>query len=562
MSGYILCVIDDDRVENLQSIFRADETQTLPLSSGRTLLYVSNSGLLNAEGLFQGYAIDHTGESMIFGLAGPRSTPDPSRPLEGSYLVARVESSAVRVSTDVFGFVPMMWTQGPNFVAASDSFLSLVTLRRVLGLSCSPDEVTIRGRMWLNSMSLQQLGTDTYCAEIKYVTPGTELRIDADDCSVQLAPLDLVAHYSGSFASHEEAVTESASRMVRVMRTYAEAGGLISLGLSGGTDSRLCLAAGLAADVGDALHVASKNNGTPDYQVALDLSERFGFPLNRTDARLRGDVSPIDHAATWAGTSLGLYDATYTPPAVSRRSVPYFSVGGQGAEISKGNFGWRPLSSINMPAEGQEQCRRALRLIGADEDDRWGSEWHYLAFRNAIHGGRAGLSSEYISRPAAQVPLIGLSRSPLNDLPAPRKAGKSIILDTLIKLSPQLATVPFDDHRKDVGDDYVGERLAKLGGQLDARALSSYRREGTPRLGHGVIGTQIDLARRAGFTGGLAPRDLMPSVSRSLAVFDGLVSPQVREALESIDPMSTTRLGAASRPAGAMGKLVGIGVLA
>ncbi|GEK79694.1 hypothetical protein [Agrococcus baldri] len=558
MSGYVLVVTDSEQASKLTALFRAEETTTLPLEDGRTLVYVTNSGAISDGVIFQGYGIDHHAERMTFAGASSGRTPDAATPLEGSYFTARIGAQQIRCGADVYGFVPMVWTSGQTLTAVSDSYLTLIAMRRSLGLPCTPDEETIRGRMWLNSMSLQQLGRETYCREIRYATPGTELRIGLSSGSVEERPLNLVDYYTGGFDSHADAVTVAASRMVRTFKTYAETGGLTTLGLSGGTDSRVCLAAALAADMDESLHVATRNNGSADYPIAVSLSERFGFPLNKQDPRVRGTVEKIDDAASWAGTSIGLYDALYTPPGFSRRELPVFSVGGQGAEISKGNFGWRPVTDIGMPTEGMDQSLRALKVIGADPDDRWGSEWHYLAFRNAIHGGRATLSSEYVARPAAQIPLIGLSRSALNDLPAPRKGAPSIVLDMLIKLSPELASLPFDDQRKNASAEYIAARLDRVGGPLDYAALSPYAIAGSGRSSHGILGSHLDIAKAAGFTGNLDPTSLMPRVDVPFRHFHELVPEVVRGWLDAINPSSVKRFGAAAREAGAVGKLLGL----
>lgn len=557
MSGYALAVVDTGKVSKITALLRPEETMTRPMDHGRTLVYVSSSGTIEGDVLFQGYAIDHERERMTFVGAGA-ATPDPTRPLEGSYFTARVSGDGVRCGTDVYGFVPLAWTASTTLTAVSDSYLLLIAMRRAVGLPCTPDDETIRGRMWLNSMSLQQLGRETYCREVRYATPGTEVRITVDDGSLTELPLDLVAFYGGGFDSHADAVTQSATRMVRVFKTYAEAGALVSFALSGGTDSRLVLAAALAADISDALHIASTNNGTADYPIALGLSERFAFPLNPSSAASHGTLVSNDLLAGWAGTSLGLYDALYMPRAFRVREVPSFSVAGHGAEISKGNFGWRPLSSIGMPAEGMAQSRRALEAIGADPDHRWGSEWHYIAFRNSIHSGRAILSSDYVAGPAAQIPLIGLSRSTLNDLPAPRKGARSIVLDALIKLSPELAAIPFDDPVKDAPPEYIEGRLARVGGTLDTNSLQPYEVAGTARPSNRILGSQTDIAVAAGFTGALTPKNLMPLTEAPLHEFADLVSDEVRQHLDRVEVASNQRFSAASREAGAVGKLLAL----
>lgn len=561
MSGYILLVATNEAAQQVLPLFRVEETTAVELSESRTLLYVTNSGNIDRGALFQGYAIDHEAERMIFKGAAPSDVPDPSAPVEGSYFTARFDQDTVRCSTDSYGFVPQVWFSEPSITAVSDSFLSLVAIRRALNLPCTVHEETVAGRMWLNSMSFQQMGRETYCEQVGYSTPGSELSVDVRTGALTETPLNLLSFYQASFDTHAEAVTLAAERMVRTFKTYAETGGVVSLGLSGGTDSRVCLAAAMQAGVLDSMHIASTNNGTPDYDVAVSLSERFGFALNQSYSNTHGRLRDIDQAASWAASSLGIYDALYMPPKFRERDIPAFGVGGQGAEISKGNFGWRPLSNINMPAEALDQAQRALVAIGIDPDDRWGSEWHYLAFRNAIHGGRGSVSSDYIARPPAQIPLIGLSRSPLNQLPAPTKSKPSIVLDTLIKLNPFMATHRFDDPRKNPDPAYVEARIGELDGPLNSETLAPYSISGAGAPSAGLLSSHLDVAQSFGFTGALDPKSLIPRAMESMALHDRLVSDVVRDHVGALNRRSSTRIPAASRGAGAVGKLLGLSVL-
>lgn len=562
MSGYVLVTTPTEHLPRLRGLFRDEETTILPLPQGRSLVYVSNSANVTGSAIFQGYSIDHEAETMVFAGAGDEHLPHPSRPLEGSYFAARLEAAGLECGADLFGFVTMAWFSDPMVSAISDSYLSLIALRRAFGLPCRPHEETIRGRMWLNSMGLQQLGRETYCAGVRYATPGTRLRFDHETGLLSETPLDLVDRYTGVFDTHAEAVTVSAHRMVRTIMTYAAAGGLVALGLSGGTDSRLCLAATLAADIGDQLHTASTKNRSADYAVASDLGATFGFEVNAPSGHIQGRLRQNDLAQGWAASSLGLYDALYMPRAFRERDVPVFSVGGQGAEVSKGNYGWRPLAQITMPPDGLQQSRAGLAAIGVPGGDRWESEWHYLGFRNPLHSGRANLSSDYVARPAAQVPLVGLSRSDVNELPAPGKGAPNVILDAIIKVSPQLALHPFDSESKNVSPEFVAERLHSVGGPLETGRLSPYTIAGSPQPARGVTGSQLDIARKMGFTGDLTPRALLPMAGAMAERFAELVPADVRQRLGELDPASNVRLPAASREAGAIGTLLALTTVA
>ncbi|MGJ5723413.1 hypothetical protein ACSBQT_03450 [Brevibacterium sp. H602] len=567
MSGYVLAVGDESRIRRVSQLFVPEETDILALGSGMSLLYVSNSGYVSNGAIFQGYGIDHIRAAMVFAGAPSSELPEPSHPIEGSYFTARFSAAEVRVGADSYGFVPMCWFNDGGVSAVSDSYLTLIMMRQELGFSRTPNSETILGRMWLNSMSLQQMGRETFCEEIRYATPATELVIDGRNGDLEEYPMDLSEFYRGSFADHADAVNESAVRMVRTFKTYAASESLTTLGLSGGTDSRVCLAAALAADMQDNLHIASTNkktrlNDNQDYAVAVALSEKFGFSLNQPSSNVQGSLTSNDLLAGWAATGMGLYDALYMPAKFRHRPIPVFAVGGQGAEISKGNFGWRPLEAINMPPEALAQAARALEAMGISREHKWGSEWHYIGFRNAIHGGRSTLSSDYVARPAAQIPLIGLSRSGENELPAPGKTSPSVVLDLLIKLNPGMATAPFDDVRKNVSEHYVEKRLDELGGPIEADHLSPYVQYGTPQPAKGTCISQTELARSAGYEGNLDPSTLLPLAYAGVKDFRDVVPESIIEKIDGLNSGSRTRIGAATREAGALGKLIALGTVA
>lgn len=561
MSGYVLLVLPNFKLPKLSSIFLDDEANYVPLGNDKILVYVTNSGEINGGTIFQGYGIDYAHESVVFAGASPEDVPRSTRPVEGSYFTAQFSDEWVHCGADLFGHVSMAWFETPDIFAVSDSLHTLVALRRVLGLPINIDETTVKARSWLNSMAFSQLGPQTYCEEIRYATPGTSFIVNVASGKVEEAPLKLGEYYAQTFDSHAQAIEMAAERMVRTFKTYAETGGLASLALSGGHDSRLCLAAGLAADIGSSLNVACNNNGTIDYPIAVELSEEFNFLLNKPRKEIQGRLVSNDVFAGWAAGSLGLYDQLYMPAKFRVLDQPVFVIGGQGAGTSKGNFGWRPLANISMPVEALEQCRGAIERLGIDPEDRWGSEWHYLGYRSALHSGRAILSTEYIARPTAQSPLIGLSRSNQNELATQGSGEVNVIVDTLIKLNPSLATHRFDKPGKSFSELTIADRLNKLGGPLDTDELEPYRIVGKPRPSKGILVSHLDIARNAGFTGDLNALTMVPFATKALETVHDVVSLESRNLFNSIDPTGDVRIKGASREAGVLGQLVAISAL-
>lgn len=511
--------------------------------------------------MFQGYSIDGQSESMTFLDASEAQLPDPRIPAEGSYFTGRYSPDEVLCGADLLGIVQMLWFSAPGITVVSDSFLTLVSLRKLLNLPTTPNERAIVARFWLNSMAGAQLSEETFCSEIHYCLPGTHIRIDVASCTAVPVLLDYRAFYESAFDSHASAVRYSTIRMVRALKAYATAGGLVSLALSGGIDSRVCLAAALAADIDESLFVGCQKNGTKDYPIALELSDKFNFKLNRSSPEINGKLVKNDVLAAWSTNSLAVYDQLYMPSHFRERTTPVFAVGGQGAETVKGNFRWRPLDQIDMPTATLQECQRSLTRIGVDPNHKWGSEWHYLVGRSGLHTGRAILSADYVARPVAQMPLVGLGRSERNELPAPGKDSPSAVFDCLVLLNRDLALQPFDALQKNQPATLVDERLRRLGGPLRLDEIPPFRIYGTPRPASGLLESHTQFASQVGYSGSFNGATIVPLIAPAVSSIDGIIPEPVKAALATLDASSVDRIPATSRPASAAGKLLAIATL-
>lgn len=558
MSGYVAIIAQIKAIPRIRPLLRDEEMLSIPLDENLVLMYYSTTKTLTGNQIFQGYAVDHEKKQLIFPGASPDDLPDPASPKDGSYFTARIEKETVTFGTDLNGYVSMCWFESPLATVISDSFLTLLGLRNALGLACSPNMETIAGRMWVNAITNSQVGTATFCEEITYCTPGTALTYDIPKGKTTQSQRNLVSQYKASFTSHSDAIHNTAARMIGVFRGFAETNGAVNLSLSGGTDSRACLAAALAAGIGEVLHIGSKDNGRLDYPIAVELSRKFGFPLNKPSPWLQGRLESRDPLSVWAGMNLGLYDSLYATSKFRRRKAPVFSVGGQGAELSKGNYGWRPVREISMPQEALSQAKEALAAIGLASDDPWESEWHYLAFRNPIHSGQALLNSDYVSRPCAQAPIIGLSRSELNQFPAPRKAQYNIIGDLLVYINPELALHRFDSRAKNFTPDRIARRLKALGGPLDPKDVTGYRLIGSALPSTGFLKSHTSIAESFGFAGDINGKNLWEKATATLSHFEEVIPDSILHLAKSINPEDAKTISSQDRGGTALGKLVSL----
>ncbi|MGV2822648.1 hypothetical protein ABZX73_17430, partial [Brevibacterium casei] len=411
-------------------------------------------------------------------------------------------------------------------------------------------------RQWMNAMGSAQLNHETICNEVNFVTPRSTVSFSVPNRRAEVDYGNLSSFLPEDNTSHSELVRTSAIRTAQLIGSLAAADANILLAMSGGLDSRLCLGAAFATGTVDALNIGTQNNGSPDYDIALSLADHFGFELNPKRPEFQGSLSPVDELATWATTSLGIYDQMYAPNHFRVLEKPTFSIGGQGAEAVKGNFGWRPLAEIEMPREALVQAAVAVSRLGIDPADEFGSEWHYLAFRNGLHASRALLFSDYCVRPTAQLPAIGLSRSKLNELDNRSSKQYSVISDALVLLAPELAQFPYDKSIKNISEATANSRVQRLGGVITRDEIVDMAVSGTPAASKGVTQSLVNDAVSLGITGRPDAANLtvvLDSLGFDMSSFEGT---PLASAWSEAKDSSAPRLPSTGRPATAAGKIL------
>ncbi|AXK46197.1 hypothetical protein [Brachybacterium saurashtrense] len=556
MANYLYVVADRRDIDKLVPLFRAEESSRVDITSTWSALYVSAGGRMSADGgAFKGWAVDYPSRRVIFPSADPTEWPTAPDHAEGSFFRAERSGEGVRVCADEFAVSPLLHTSARGLFAASDSLFVLTIVRRALGHPTDPHPAALESRRWTNSMGQQQFGPGTVVAGIDYAFPGTVVTRDLRTGRTTIEHARLPQTLLDGIGSHEEAVTESARRMVQLFRALATAGVTINAAISGGMDSRVVLAAALTADIGERLAIGCQDNGSPDLEIATRLADRFRFPLNRGQRALQGRLQNNDQLAYWAVNSMGFYDALYAPRKLRRVEHPVFQVGGHGAEAAKGNYGWRPISAIGMPESAKEEATRALSLVGVDATGPEASEWHFLMFRNAIHSSRGAGNSEYAARPAVQKPAIGLSRSPLCDFVRPLGTAPNVVQDVLIALSPDLAMADFDKPRKNLRFAHVSARSIRNGGPLAPQSIPDLSVAGSPEPNPGLTRSFLDLARDVGLSGPTNGKTLTRVLQeRPLGSARMLLDDELRAWLTELDPDGATTVGASTHAGVAAGK--------
>lgn len=457
-----------------------------------------------APSFFKGFAIDHEGGRMVYENAAPDCWPSALQHEEGCYIRGEVIHRRFHLTSDVFRQVPIFYFCDDGYFAASDSLFSLIDLRKRLGIPCSVNEEAVVARSWLNGFTAQLLSTDTPISGVYSAAIGSRLIVTPTFRSPQVEVERTTAPelLGDADEPHAEAVMRGSERAARLLSTFASIPEAPTrLALSGGMDSRVCLAAAQRAGCLRDLQITTNTDWADDYRVVTELVDRFSLKI--WDVHTANYRKPVqDPTSRWAVFCAGVYDPLHTA-SPSDTDRPVFHLGGQGAEVYKGNFGWRTVGAIQAPVHAKQamdlQTRKGLEAVGVDGDDPVGSEWHYLAYRNCIHSGRSIMNSMISSRPVLQRDLAGLSRSDRSDFARPKKGAPSIVTDMLIALSPELASIGFDDPKKNLSKDFIAERSRLFG---EPSAVEPYDVEGSPLgIPAGASDFAMERAAAHGFTG-------------------------------------------------------------
>lgn len=550
MANYLILCVNSDKASQAKKWFaRADERNKdllqIDVLGGKRCYYFANQGKLDKTldgNVFKGYAIDHDRKELIY--SGSGSMPNVNRALPGCYIRLQKDLEDLVVGNDLFAQLPMIYFSEGGVVAVSDSVFVLTVLRREFGLRNRVNEDAALSRAWIHGMGAQLMGTGTLIEGISYCTPGSKIRIKAgsEHVSAHVENILMPEFFSDHVTDYRDTLIKGTKRIAAVVATMpAISGSHTTVQVSGGIDSRIGLASALMQPNHEVFSFTTNQAHTEDYTAAYPLAEKFKFTwgTQKSIAHSRREQIP-----SWTLSSAGLCDLLAAP--VGTPLEPTFTIGGNGAEVYKGLFRWRPISAMTPDRVGHvagiqrrkeqlelpsflhgnqfvikhlkklilktkakvgvdiseaayRQCAQGLQSVGVAAENPWASEWHYLCFKNAIDSGRFTMSSLLDVRPLLQEELVGLAYSKLNPYPAPLDGSPSVVTDMLIALNPELAMMPFDDPRKNMSKEYVQDRSKYLG---RVAQVEPYAVIGHPTgVNSGTPGFFLKLVGERGFEG-------------------------------------------------------------
>ncbi|WP_431695625.1 hypothetical protein [Kocuria rhizophila] len=550
MSNFLLVARHEqgnwDLNEALDDLSRGvpDERTDGALGSGWSYSWFSHRArkdVVPEGGLFTGFAVHEENEVFCFGSSGWRRNPQPSprAELPGCYVRAHWTTRRLTIHGDLYRMMPIFMTAENGLLLVSDSAYALVQLRRRLQLPVTMDHTVARTMLWPNSMAAQLLGSRVLASEVQYVTVGGRIEIDLSVAAARarVKYTDVHATFAPRSDSYSSEIRSAAVRIASLVHSVAASGPEHArLALSGGKDSRICLAAALLSPAAGRGAVFSCTNTQPyhrrDYEVVQSLASEFGFSL--------GSRLPPDHEtrairrfpkpfALWM-TDQSLCYFPFKIQSYALAAAGPFSIAGLGSELYKGNYGLRTLPQLihslatREPGAAhavEEIAGEALRAAGVAPQENQSLEWHYLLLRNALHGGRFAPATKLGLRPLQQASLVGTAKEAgTGRFPELERSGQ-IPDDLLALLSPALAARPFDKASKNQSPSAVIDRLRRLGGPVSVSEISEYRMLGSA---HDVLGGPLrSLAR------------LVPDDVASLRMSRGDIVPVVDAAAERIE---------------------------
>lgn len=544
--------------------------------------------------VFHGFAQSMEHATTVFGApgltqlvaAGDRSLLDApaGQEWEGAYAKVSWRGTEVQAHTDFFRLVPMAYTAGQGLLAVSDSWQLLVRLRTALGLPVTVCAETAAALSVQRVITGHPMDSRTLCADVHMVGVGARLTArlypqGAGDVMLRQEPFGaLFAEPSGTWA---EQVRAGAIGMASVLRAHAEAGLSLRLSLSGGADSRAVLAALRRADPSQDTWLMNTSNVGPanrrDVEVVDHLVRATGLVYGEPAGRSPGTEKYPTPFLAWMVGSLGLHDRLASPRS---RALPgsHYTLTGHGAGVFKSTYGWRPFRGVAGglvrfdPQGGPVAARVAegyLRSVGVDPGASDSSEWHFIAWRNSLHGGRSSLVNLLSVPPLMQRGLAALAHAapdsaaampvPLRRDPAANgpRANTSLTSIMMTLLDPELATLPHDRANKDIDVQTRDLILSLAGGAVREDELVPVRSYGRPTDVHsGIAQTFLDLASSWGQEVPLDHESVRPLAEQGADVAAGVglqewYAPVIARARENL-----ATGGAITQQDGSLGKVL------
>ncbi|MGP5793679.1 hypothetical protein ACTXP0_11665 [Psychrobacter celer] len=469
---------------------------------------------LKRSSFFKGYYVDHESRYVGFSQKGDFH----GKYFEGCFASMTLSHSnhSLKASTDVFGLMPLLYSFDKDIAILSDSLYFVKKILNATGRNISLDYQSFMARTYISTITAQSLSSSTIATEIKYLVPGSIINIDyRNDIELSVSHIGAKNIFLLEDMDYEEGIRDAADKICGLLGGVVASKTLPCLfDLTGGLDSRLALASVSKFFGTDFISVASQKKAKRDYDVAKSICEEFDLGLNVAD---KPDISKIEPGSMWLASNAGLYDSLYSVRA-QRDSGFRFKVGGHGAEVFKGIYGFKKISEIGKDYSNDEiysllqmELNKGLEEFGIDPEDDMGSEWHYVGYRNAIHSSKGTQATDYYLRP-----LLIKSWVHNMKVQANRDTYKNNpISDMLIYINPQLAMLPFDNSKKNITAVDVERIKTRIGTYSAKKGVYTVDRN-VNAVANGYLPEVLSMAARDGFSEAITIENFSPYINNSV----------------------------------------------
>lgn len=561
--GKISTITDLEKEISKLEGFETNELVTKNISNESMLLCMGKNvsdDLSNPETteFFSGWMNDHQNSCIYLGQKGfrmgvKRHQRNNLNLKEGAFIHSSWNRKEFTLQHDCFGLYPILYFQERDVFVASDSLLCLTKIRTILNLENKVEEKVHASRSWKHGLAKCLMSNSTVVKGIEYLPPASSItvrQIGADqqfrlEVKKQIPKMPHV--FASKSKSYHEVLEQSFREIVGTILAIQSVQGInIELGLSGGLDSRVLLAAlrydsPLAANI--FIRTNTHSSRSKDLDIVTRMSRKMNFRLNENGqkdphkANVPRRIKISNPFGNWALTNLGIFDMMYM--YADYWEHPYnIQLGGHGAEIVKGTFAKMSFFKIAFRYRTpirylllRRELKRALRSIGVPFRSKNKLQWHHLCYKSAIQNGRSLSQSLLALRPFMNMTMCSYGlKNPKNKL----------LQDLLILLDSELAVFPFDEESKNMSSEYVEARKQQLSPIDVSDASTPYRvYGGVENIQNGLLSSLLEFGKEFQLGSKSTRESLLKNIENVWACIE---SPYERTLYEDVFTMAQQEL--------------------
>jgi hypothetical protein len=241
---------------------------------------------------FAGHAF--AADALLFGEEAVRRYGRAFDNWDGAFTLVQVEADVLKIITDYNGSDPIFFYAGPSEFAVSNSFLALAEALQVRQVPMSAYEPSLVSFQIPLSLGSQLISSNTPISEIKLLEPFRRIEVSFSAGRFSFKALTVEEPFvaaAKTWENYEERVFEAAQVELNRLASLLSSPMRVSMGLSGGGDSRIILGLALLTGLVDRIKIRSGTHEAQsvDLAIAQGLAERFGFTLNATAPPAHGE---------------------------------------------------------------------------------------------------------------------------------------------------------------------------------------------------------------------------------------------------------------------------------